>query len=85
MDFHSLMGRASTMFTGKRNDDGISDRLNYRYTVVILVVLAFINMNRLYTDEIKCWVKYFRSKKNTIFNHLSLYLLLDTSILYSQL
>jgi hypothetical protein len=57
MDFHSLMGRASTMMSGKRNDDGMADRLNYRYTVGILVVFAIINMNRLYTDQIKCWVR----------------------------
>jgi hypothetical protein len=57
MDFHSLMGRAATMMLGKRNDDGIADRLTYRYTVGILVAFAIINMNRLYTDQIKCWVK----------------------------
>ena len=45
------------MMTGKRNDDGIADRLNYRYTVAILVAFAIINMNRLYTDQIKCWVR----------------------------
>jgi hypothetical protein len=57
MDFHSLMGRASTMMSGKRNDDSVPDRLIYRYTVGILVVFAIINMNRLYTDQIRCWVK----------------------------
>ncbi len=57
MDFHSLVGRASTMMSGKRNDDGVCDRLIYRYTVGILVVFAIINMNRLYTDQIRCWVK----------------------------
>jgi Ca2+/Na+ antiporter len=51
------MGRAAIIMSGKRNDDGITDRLNYRYTVVILVAFAIINMNRLYTDQIKCWVK----------------------------
>ena len=56
MDFHSLMGRASSMMTGKRNDDGAADRLIYRYTVAILAVFAIINMNRLYTDQIRCWV-----------------------------
>ncbi|CAF3580559.1 unnamed protein product, partial [Rotaria socialis] len=55
MDFHSLMGQASNMMLGKRNDDSLSDRLNYRYSVSILIVLAIINMNRLYTDQIKCW------------------------------
>ena len=65
MDIHSLMGRASTMMSGKRNDDSMSDRLNYRYTVAILVIFAIINMNRLYTDQIKCWV-------NTIPNICSL-------------
>lgn len=59
MDIHSLMGRASTMMSGKRNDDSMSDRLNYRYTVAILVIFAIINMNRLYTDQIKCWVPAF--------------------------
>ncbi|UJR23618.1 hypothetical protein I4U23_026604 [Adineta vaga] len=59
MDFHSLMGRASTMMLGKRNDDVISDRLNYQYTVAILVAFAILNMNRLYTDQIKCWVPAF--------------------------
>ncbi|CAF1171568.1 unnamed protein product [Adineta ricciae] len=59
MDFHSLMGRASTMMTGKRNDDVISDRLNYRYTVTILVGFAILNMNRLHTDQIKCWIPAF--------------------------
>ncbi|CAF0822489.1 unnamed protein product [Rotaria sordida] len=59
MDFHSLMGQASSMILGKRNDDSTSDRLNYRYTVGILVVFAIINMNRLYTDQIKCWVPAF--------------------------
>jgi len=53
------MGRASTMMSGKRNDDGMTDRLNYRYTVGILVVFAIINMNRLYTDQIRCWVRTF--------------------------
>ncbi|CAF3720043.1 unnamed protein product [Rotaria socialis] len=59
MDFHSLMGQASNMMLGKRNDDSLSDRLNYRYSVSILIVLAIINMNRLYTDQIKCWVPAF--------------------------
>ncbi|CAF4370909.1 unnamed protein product, partial [Rotaria magnacalcarata] len=59
MDFHSLMGQASNVMFGKRNDDSLSDRLNYRYTVTILIVLAIINMNRLYTDQIKCWVPAF--------------------------
>ncbi|CAF0925016.1 unnamed protein product [Adineta steineri] len=59
MDFHSIMGRVSTIMTGKRNDDVIADRLNYRYSVAILVGFAILNMNRLYTDQIKCWVPAF--------------------------
>ena len=51
------MGEASAMILGKRNDDSVCDRLNYQYTVGILVVFAVIYMNRLYTDQIKCWVK----------------------------
>jgi len=65
MDIHSLMGRASTMMSGKRNDDSMSDRLNYRYTVAILVIFAIINMNRLYTDQIKCWVNIEKTSKQT--------------------
>ncbi|CAF1343916.1 unnamed protein product [Didymodactylos carnosus] len=56
MDISSLAARASTVMSGKRNDDGLADRLNYRYTVGILVVFAIINMNRMYVDQIKCWV-----------------------------
>ncbi len=59
MDFPSIMGRASTMMLGKRNDDSICDRLNYQYTVGILAVFAIINLNRLYTDQIRCWVSIF--------------------------
>ena len=80
MDFHSLMGRASTMMTGQRNDDGITDRLNYRYTVGILVVLAIINMNRLYTDQMKCWVKF---EPNILF--FDLFVQIGSSILYTEL
>jgi hypothetical protein len=48
----------------------MSDRLNYRYTVAILVIFAIINMNRLYTDQIKCWVKNKLSNFNMISSHL---------------
>ncbi len=71
MDFHSLMGRASTMMSGKRNDDGMTDRLNYRYTVGILVVFAIINLNRLYTYQVRCWVTTF------LFNILHLLILIE--------
>lgn len=83
MDIHSLMGRASTMMSGKRNDDSMSDRLNYRYTVAILVIFAIINMNRLYTDQIKCWVnKKTEFPRNLIIQFLSA---LGTSIFHTEL
>ncbi len=73
MDIHSLMGRASTMMSGKRNDDSMSDRLNYRYTVAILVIFAIINMNRLYTDQIKCWVNNLYLIKNICYSFINFF------------
>ena len=84
MDFHSLMGRASIMMTGKRNDDGISDRLNYRYTVGILIVLGIINMNRIYTDQIKCWVNHFVFYITFLYVQVD-FRLIDSSIFHSEL
>ena len=86
MDFHSLMGQASTMMLSKRNDDSTSDRLNYRFTVGILVVFAIINMNRLYTDQIKCWVRLYEFKI-LFLTEFFFFLLLQTgtSILYTKL
>ena len=81
MDIHSLMGKASTMMSGKRNDDSMSDRLNYRYTVAILVIFAIINMNRLYTDQIKCWVS---SNSNGVF-FFFIRLCLGSSVFHSEL
>ncbi|CAF5116745.1 unnamed protein product, partial [Rotaria sp. Silwood1] len=59
MDFHTLMRQASNIVLSKRYDDCTSDRLNYRYTVGILLVFAIINTNRLYAEQIRCWVKFF--------------------------
>ncbi|CAF2619739.1 unnamed protein product [Rotaria sp. Silwood2] len=56
MDIHSLMHQASYMMLGRRKDDCTSDRLNYRHTVRILLVFAIINTNRLYAEQIRCWV-----------------------------
>ncbi|CAF1040073.1 unnamed protein product [Rotaria sp. Silwood1] len=59
MDFHTLMRQASNIVLSKRYDDCTSDRLNYRYTVGILLVFAIINTNRLYAEQIRCWVPAF--------------------------
>lgn len=59
MDYRSLMGQASSMMLNKRHDDYASDRLNYQYTVTILAVFSIVNLNRLCTERIKCWVRLF--------------------------
>ncbi|RNA26845.1 innexin unc-9-like isoform X2 [Brachionus plicatilis] len=43
-----------------RNDDDVADRLNYRYTVAILVAFAIIVSHRQFSESvIKCWVPAF--------------------------
>ena len=49
----------SNSFLGTtRSDDSTGDRLNYRYTCVILVAFAVIVSNREFSmKRIQCWVR----------------------------
>lgn len=57
MDVLSLASRLQTTIFGSRSDDDFSDRLNYRYTVGLLLLGSIIITTRQYGSEvIKCWV-----------------------------
>lgn len=57
MDILGLATRIPTMIFGAKSDDDFSDRLNYRYTVALLVLFSIILTTRQYGSEvIKCWV-----------------------------
>ena len=54
MDILKLLALPSLIFTTPSDDD-ISDRLNYMYTVVLLLVFAIILTTRSYGQEVnKC-------------------------------
>jgi hypothetical protein len=56
MDVLSLSKLSSSVF-GVKSDDDFSDRLNYRYTVGLLILFSIILTTRQYGSEvIKCWV-----------------------------
>ncbi len=52
MDIAACLARLqySTIFS-HRNDDDFADRLNYRYTVAILIVFAIIVTNRQFSES----------------------------------
>ena len=57
MDVISLANRLPQMVFGTKSDDDFSDRLNYRYTVALLILFSIILTTRQYGSEvIKCWV-----------------------------
>lgn len=57
MDVLGLASRIPTMVFGAKSDDDFSDRLNYRYTVALLIFFSIILTTRQYGSEvIKCWV-----------------------------
>ena len=44
-------------FGSSASDDDFADRLNYKYTVAILVVFAFVVTNKHFGhNQINCWV-----------------------------
>ncbi|CAF0715290.1 unnamed protein product [Brachionus calyciflorus] len=57
MDVLTLANRVNGAIFGVSSDDDFSDRLNYRYTVGLLVLFSIILTSRQYSSEvIKCWV-----------------------------
>jgi hypothetical protein len=55
VDIIKLASKIKSMYTKNTNDD-FSDRLNYRYTVGILILFSIILTTRQYGSEvIKCW------------------------------
>jgi hypothetical protein len=58
MDILSVVTRVPILFFGvERNDDDFADRINYKYTVAVLVIFAIIVTNRQFgTKQIHCWI-----------------------------
>lgn len=60
MDLVNYITKLQTNVFAIRNDDDVADRLNYRYTVAILVAFAIIVSHRQFSETvIKCWVPAF--------------------------
>ncbi len=70
MDVLSLASRLQSSVFGSRSDDDFSDRLNYRYTVGLLLLGSIIITTRMYGSEvIKCWVPaHFTCKLEILLN-----------------
>ena len=57
MDVLGLVNRASGVIFGANSDDDFSDRLNYRYTVALLILFTVVLTTGQYSSvKIKCWV-----------------------------
>ncbi len=52
MDILGLASRIPTMIFGGNSDDDFSDRLNYRYTVALLIFFSIILTTRQYGSEV---------------------------------
>jgi hypothetical protein len=60
MDIFGYISKLQTNHYANRNDDDFADRLNYRYTIGILIGFAVIASNRQFSERvIKCWVPAF--------------------------
>jgi hypothetical protein len=63
MDIAKLASGASAIIIGQNSDDEFSDRINYRYTVGLLMFFTLILSTKQYSSEvIKCWVPAHLSK-----------------------
>jgi len=58
MDILALVSRVPFLVFGPdRNDDDFADRMNYKYTVAVLVIFAIIVTNRQFGQkQIHCWI-----------------------------
>ena len=64
MDVLALATRIPNMVFGAKSDDDFSDRLNYRYTVALLILFSIILTTRQFGSEvIKCWVSAWEPTK----------------------
>jgi hypothetical protein len=52
MDVLALVNRLSTSIFGGKSDDDFSDRLNYRYTVGLLILFSIILTTRQFGSEV---------------------------------
>ena len=52
MDVLTLVNRLSSSIFGGKSDDDFSDRLNYRYTVGLLILFSIILTTRQYGSEV---------------------------------
>ena len=52
MDVLALANRLSTSIFGGKSDDDFSDRLNYRYTVGLLILFSIILTTRQFGSEV---------------------------------
>lgn len=52
MDVLALANRIPGVIFGSNSDDDFSDRLNYRYTVALLVLFSIILTSRQYSSEV---------------------------------
>lgn len=80
MDILSVVTRVPILVFGiERHDDDFADRINYKYTVAVLVIFAIIVTNRQFgTKQIHCWIPaYFTSMFIPRFLSKSLELLLN--------
>ena len=57
MDVISLANRIPTMIFGSKSDDALSDRMNYRYTVALLLLFAVIITTRQFGSEVRIFLK----------------------------
>jgi len=69
MDILSVVTRVPILFFGvERHDDDFADRINYKYTVAVLVIFAIIVTNRQFgTKQIHCWIPAYFTRKLFIF------------------
>jgi|LakMenEpi03Aug12_release.lakeMendotaPanAssembly.Ray.scaffolds.fasta_scaffold6514009_1 hypothetical protein len=68
MDVIALANRIPTMIFGSKSDDDLSDRVNYRYTVALLLLFAVIITTRQFGSEVNLvFIIYFLIYKNNIY------------------
>ncbi len=69
MDILSVVTRVPLLVFGvERHDDDFADRINYKYTVAVLVIFAIIVTNRQFgTKQIHCWIPAYFTRSLDIF------------------